>query len=287
MRLLLLFLSLWSLGWGADIAKGKSLLLTFSAPMGYLAAAERNVSVILHPSDRTKGIAILPIDYDAAPGESNLTWVTPAGDVPVTFTVIEGSYPSETLSVDPAKVTPPPEAQEQIAREKAEAEAIYGRFTPIRYWNRPFIAPLETFITSAYGSARIYNGSLKSYHGGVDFRAKTPTPVLASNDGVVILAKERYYSGGTIILDHGEGIYTCYFHLSRFDVAQGEIVKRAQPIALSGASGRITGPHLHFGMIVHGLQTDPLDLIAQIARLFESPSAASDIQTVTSPSTRL
>lgn len=277
MRLLFLCLCLLlsNPGWGADIAKGKSLLLTFSTPMGTLMDDERNISILLHPTDRTKGIAILPIDYYAAAGESNLTWKTPAGDVPVALNVVEGSYPTETLSVDPAKVTPPPEAQEQIAREKAEAEAIYGRFTPIRYWNQPFITPLDSFITSAYGSARTYNGSLKSYHGGVDFRARIPTPILASNDGIIVLAKDRYYSGGTIIIDHGEGIYTCYFHLSRFDVAPGEIVKRGQPIALSGASGRITGPHLHFGMMVHGIQTDPLDLIERIGQLFESPRSAS------------
>ncbi|MDD3598431.1 M23 family metallopeptidase, partial [Sulfuricurvum sp.] len=120
----------------------------------------------------------------------------------------------------------------------------------------------------AYGSARTYNDTLKSYHGGIDFRALTPTPIQAANDGIVVLAQERYYSGGTIIIDHGEGLYSCYFHLSRFDVKVGDYVTQGQAIALSGASGRITGPHLHFGIMVHGVQTDPLDLMEQIDHLF-------------------
>ncbi|MDD3597189.1 M23 family metallopeptidase, partial [Sulfuricurvum sp.] len=214
------------------------------------------------------GIAILPIDYYAPTGDQNLTWTAPGKSVPIDLSVVSAAYPAETLSVEPAKVTPPPEVLERIEQERAEANAIYGTFTPIRYWDRPFIRPLEADITSEYGSARIYNGTLKSYHGGVDFRARTPLPILAANDGIVVLAKERYYAGGTVIIDHGEGLYSCYFHLSRFDVNVGDRVARGQVVGLSGASGRITGPHLHFGMMAHAVQTDPLYLIEQINTLF-------------------
>lgn len=231
---------------------------------------ELNISVLSHPLDPTKGMVILPIDYYTPSGEVNLTWISPGKTTPLSLNVQSAPYPTETLSVDPALVSPPPEALERIARERAEAMEIYAHFTPIRYWNKPFIKPIDSMITSEYGSARTYNGSLKSYHGGVDFRAKTPIPIQASNDGIVVLTEERYYSGGTIIIDHGEGLYTCYFHLSRFDVNVGDYVKQGQPIALSGASGRITGPHLHFGIMVHGIQADPLDLLAQIDQLFQT-----------------
>lgn len=268
MRLLIGLLIGFITLWGMDGYNGKSIIITLPSPAGVISMNELNISVLSHPLDPTKGIVILPIDYYTPSGEVNLTWVSPGKTTPLSLNILSAPYPSETLSVDPALVTPPPETLERIASEKAEAEAIYGHFTPIRYWNRAFIRPLDTFITSEYGSARTYNGSLKSYHGGVDFRAKTPTPILAANDGIVVLAKDRYYAGGTIIIDHGEGIYSCYFHLSRYDAKVGDYVKRGDTIALSGASGRITGPHLHFGMMVHGIQADPLDLLTQINNLF-------------------
>jgi len=274
MRILVFMLFSLAVAWGYEGIKGKSLIIVLPAPAGEIRSVERNISVVLHPLDPTKGIALIPVDYYAQSGESNLTWIAPGKETMLQFSVRDGVYPTEILSVEPSKVTPPPEAMERIALEKAEAEAIYSHFTPIRYWDKPFIRPLDSNITSTYGSARTYNGVLKSYHGGTDFRALTPTPVRAANDGIVVLAKERYYAGGTVIIDHGEGLYSCYFHLSRFDVNVGDRVTRGQTIALTGASGRITGPHLHFGMMVHGVQSDPLDLLAQFERLFDTEAAS-------------
>ncbi len=254
---------------GVEGQKGKSVLLTLPSPAGVVTATDKNISVVIHPLDRSRGIAIVPIDYYAPDAEHNLTWTAPGKNVPIALKIVGVPYPTETLTVDPAKVTPPPEALERIAQEKAEANLLYNTFTPIRYWDKPFIPPMEADITSVYGAARTYNGTLKSYHGGVDFRARTPLPITATNDGIVVLAKERYYAGDTVIIDHGEGIYSCYFHLSRYDVRVGDRVTRGQIIGLTGASGRITGPHLHFGIMAHGLQTDPLHLIAQLNTLFD------------------
>lgn len=268
MRLLLILWFGYLALWGVEGFNGKSLILTFPSPSGTVIMGDRNTSILLHPSDKTKGIAVIPIDYHTSAEDINLTWIAPGNDTVLPINIKTADYPIETLSVDPALVTPPPEAMERIAAEKAQAEAIYGHFTPIRYWNRAFIKPLDSNITSEYGSARTYNGSFKSYHGGVDFRARTPIPIIAANDGIVVLVQERYYSGGTIIIDHGEGLYSCYFHMSHFDVKVGDRVERGQTIGLTGATGRITGPHLHFGMVVHGVQTDPLDLISQFNALF-------------------
>jgi murein DD-endopeptidase MepM/ murein hydrolase activator NlpD len=275
MRSFLLFFSLTFSLFGIDAYNGKTSLIVLDLPSGYLTVGDKNISVLAHPTDRTRGIALVPIDYYAPESDQNVTWVTPAFSRILSLHVAMAPYPSETLSVDPSKVTPPLEALERIARERAQAKAIYGHFTPIRYWDKPFIRPIESITTSAYGSARIYNGSLKSYHGGVDFRALTPTPILAANDGIVVLVQDRYYSGGTIIIDHGEGLYTCYFHLSQFNVNIGDYVQRGQNIALSGDSGRITGPHLHFGMMVQGVQADPLNLLEQINALFDTAPTES------------
>lgn len=269
-----ILITLWLLVHSAfafQVGNGKSLVITFDKPTGIFCAGDRNISVVPHPLRSDQGIAILPIDYYAAPQILNAVWENGEEALPFEINVTLSPYPTETLSVDNAKVCPPPETLQRIALEKAEAEAIYAHNTTKRYWNKPFILPIESITTSEYGSARTYNGVLKSYHGGVDFRAKTPLPILCSNDGVVVLVKERYYSGGTIIIDHGEGIYSCYFHLSEFNVKTGDTVTQGQNIALSGASGRITGPHLHFGFMLHGLQSDPLDFMAQIETLFSPP----------------
>jgi murein DD-endopeptidase MepM/ murein hydrolase activator NlpD len=271
MRLLLALLIGFLTLWGVEGHNGKSVIITLPSPSGMIVSDEGNISVLVHPTNSHAGIAILPIDYYAVLGDSNLTWISPGKTASIPLTLLSASYPTETLSVDPSLVTPPPEALERIERERTQAKAIYEHFTPVRYWNKPFIQPLDTNITSEYGSARTYNGILKSYHGGVDFRARTPIPVPATNDGIVVLAEDRYYSGGTIIIDHGEGIYSCYFHLSQYDVKLGDYVHQGQNIALTGASGRITGPHLHFGFMVHGIQSDPLDLIGKINALFETP----------------
>ncbi len=271
MHALLIFTILISFVWAHDVYNGQSLIVNLPSPTGFIRTDERTIDVLIHPVNRKQGIAILPIDYHTSSGEKNVTWEKKGESTQFPITVYQANYPVETLSVDPSKVIPPPEALERIEQERIEAETIYRRFTPIRYWNTPFIKPLDTFITSLYGAARTYNGTLQSYHGGVDFRARTPIPIQAANDGIVVLAKDRYYAGGTIIIDHGEGIYSCYFHLSRYDVNVGDYVEKGQNIALSGATGRITGPHLHFGIMVHGVQSDPLDLIEKINALFNTP----------------
>lgn len=266
----ILFLPLLSV-FAYQVGNGKSLIVTLDNPHGILELTDRNITVLPHPIYPDKGFAIIPIDYYEQPHLINAVVETPQKKTGIEINITCATYPTEVLSVDNAKVCPPPEVLERIALEKAEAEAIYKHITPDRYWNQPFLRPIDSITTSEYGSARTYNGVLKSYHGGVDFRAKTPLPILSANDGVVVLAKERYYSGGTIIIDHGEGVYSCYFHLSEFNVKAGDPVTRGQNIALSGATGRITGPHLHFGFMIQGIQSDPLEFMAQIEMLFSRP----------------
>ena len=254
-----------------DVGNGKSVIITLDSPQGILQLPDRNISVLPHPVYPNEGFAIVPIDYYKQPQLISAQWLHSKKDRKIDINIVSSPYPTEVLSVDSSKVCPLPEALQRIALEKAEAEAIYNHITPERYWNKPFVRPIDSITTSEYGSARTYNGVLKSYHGGVDFRAKTPLPILATNDGVVVLVKERYYSGGTVIIDHGEGVYSCYFHLSEFNVKVGDPVIQGQTIALSGATGRITGPHLHFGFIIQGVQTDPIEFMAQIETLFAQP----------------
>jgi len=128
--------------------------------------------------------------------------------------------------------------------------------------------PLHSKITSAFGNKRLFNGVLKSFHSGTDFRAKTGTPIHTVADGRVVLVKNRFFAGNSVIIDHGQGIYTSYYHLSRFKVRKGEFVKKGQVIGLAGATGRVTGSHLHFTVHINGTLVDPLEFIDTFNELF-------------------
>jgi len=138
---------------------------------------------------------------------------------------------------------------------------IYNTTTETLYISDKFIYPLETKITSDFGKKRVYNGSLKSYHSGTDYRAKVGTKIKAINNGKVVIAKNRFYAGNSIVLDHGNGIYSGYYHLSKMNYKEGDLVKKGDIIGLSGSTGRVTGPHLHFSFRIHGIQVDPLQAI--------------------------
>jgi len=250
--------------------KGKSTLLLFPKEKGilyqYVSFKKQKFSIFHVPNNSERLYALVPFSYYEKPGKKMLSvhylQEKKAKQKTLFINVLAGKYEQEMIHVSSSKVNPKsPEVKKRIAKEYKEAMQIYHRVTPKSYIHQPFILPLKSSITSAFGKARIYNGSLKGYHSGTDFRAKVPTPIVAANDGKIVLVKQRFYAGGTVVIDHGEGIYTCYFHMSHFSVKEGEFVKRGQKIGLSGQSGRVTGPHLHFAARVDGVQVDPLDLI--------------------------
>ena len=227
---------------------------------------KKKIPVFEHPFKKGSYFALIPVSYYESAGvkKIKLEYLN-AGvtrEKTITIKVLNGKYKKEHIDVSSAKVNPQSlKVKKRVAKEYKEAMKIYNRVENKSYIMKDFILPLKSKITSPFGMARVYNGSLKGYHSGTDFRAKTGTPIEAANDGKVVLVKKRFYSGGTVVIDHGEGIYTCYFHLSNFKVHKGEFVKRGDVIALSGKSGRVTGPHLHFSARVDGVQVDPLQLM--------------------------
>jgi len=281
--LLLLLLSLSSLSAftldssAVKIANGRTeiLLLEKQKDINYLKLTDgkRSYRVFNHPRDVTKQYVLLPESYYNKPALHRLKLKYTQNKKEFTkefkVNVIDGNYAKETIHVQKSKVNPTSKAvKKRTSKEYAEAMKIYGTVTAKNYISSAYIVPLASKITSDFGKARVYNDTLKGYHSGTDFRAKTGTPIIASNDGKVVLAKNRFYSGNSIIIDHGQGIYTCYYHLSEFKVKTGEMVKKAQVIGLSGATGRITGPHLHFSARVGGLQVDPLQLVKLLNKNF-------------------
>jgi len=159
-------------------------------------------------------------------------------------------------------VTPDPETLNRIEAEKEIKNAAFSHFISSPEWSGNFVAPVPMEVSENYGTSRTFNGKLASVHRGTDFRAPLGTPVHASNAGEVVLARELYYEGNCIVIDHGLGFMTMYMHLSRFDVKEGDKVEKGQAIALSGSTGRVTGPHLHMSVRWSGEYLDAMKLLA-------------------------
>jgi len=174
--------------------------------------------------------------------------------------ILERTYPRQELSLPSKMVTPPAGVLERIKAERTRTQAAKQTWSDQRLWRLPFHRPVAGKFTSVYGLQRVLNGKPKDPHRGVDFRAPTGTAVEAVADGRVILAESHYYAGNSIYIDHGNGVISLYFHLSQFDVSQGDIVKRGQIIGRSGCTGRATGPHLHLSVSVQGQLVDPVPL---------------------------
>lgn len=178
-----------------------------------------------------------------------------------------GDYRMERLSVAPQFGAQPSEAvRQRMATEAARAGAVSKRSheTP-RMWEPPLLAPLESRITSGFGHGRMFNGQLQSRHTGTDFAGGPGTPVRAPARGVVAIVDDFYLGGGVIYLDHGAGLVTAYLHLSAQDVAEGDVVEPGQVIGRVGATGRVTGPHLHWIVRYGGHSVDGLSLLSHCA----------------------
>ena len=231
-----------------------------------LVMGKRGYSIFNHPTNDEKMYALIPVSYYQKPKDREVKIVYKEDGkkkiTKISIKVEDGKYKKEKIQVQKSKVNPKSkEVKQRTAKEYKEAMDIYATVTRKNYISSKFIVPMDSKITSDFGKARVYNDTLKGYHSGTDFRAKVGTPIISSNDGVVVIAKDRFYAGGTVVVDHGHGIYTCYYHMSKFSVKKGDRVAKSQILGLSGDTGRVTGPHLHFSARVGGLQVDPLQLI--------------------------
>jgi murein DD-endopeptidase MepM/ murein hydrolase activator NlpD len=166
------------------------------------------------------------------------------------------------LNVDPRFITPPDSELPRIQSERDLVVAVSSRShnTP-RLWHGSFLRPRSTRITANFGQRRQFNGEFRSLHMGVDLDGAIGTPVIASNRGVVVIVHDFYYAGNAIHIDHGTGLTTAYMHLSEMSVAVGDTVARGEVIGKVGATGRVTGPHLHWHAKYGLLTVNPLSLL--------------------------
>jgi murein DD-endopeptidase MepM/ murein hydrolase activator NlpD len=175
--------------------------------------------------------------------------------------VQEKKFPVTRLWVKQEYVTPPPEELERIRVEAELLAEVYNIFTPSWLGEGPFIIPSEGEAKPNFGERRIFNNEPRSPHSGVDISSPFGSPVRACNSGRVVLANDLYYAGKTVIIDHGLGVFTLYCHFSKIIAKRGKMVKKGDIIGEIGATGRVTGPHLHWGVRVSGSRIDPFSLL--------------------------
>lgn len=149
----------------------------------------------------------------------------------------------------------------RVDKESKKVKEIWKKERRERFWHGKFMKPVNGKVLSLFGVRRILNNSPRNPHSGIDLRARMGEDVRCSNAGIVVLADELYFSGKSVIVDHGQGLYTMYFHLSRMYVKEGQEVNRGEVLGLVGSSGRATGPHLHWGVCLRGARVDPFCLL--------------------------
>jgi murein DD-endopeptidase MepM/ murein hydrolase activator NlpD len=175
--------------------------------------------------------------------------------------VAPGQFERQTVTVAPQFVNPSRSQLTRIEREKEELHAILSIVSEIKMWKGNFIVPVAGIREGRFGSRRVFNGEARNPHSGEDIAAPEGTPVLSSNDGRVAGVVDHFFSGRGVIIEHGQGIFTEYFHLSRTLVRKGMRVHKGEEIGKVGHSGRATGPHLHWGMLINGARVDPYSVV--------------------------
>ncbi len=218
--------------------------------------------------DKASGewVGFAGVDYDTKPGNYDLVvnGVATNGQK-ISFAQIipiaKGFYRTSAISVPKKYVDPDPADVARILAERDLKNELLNKVTNSQLWAGNFIAPAGTGTSSEFGSQRTYNGKRQSVHQGLDYRASTGTQIHAINGGKVIIARELYFEGNCVVIDHGQGLLSLYFHLSQFKIKEGDMVTKGQLIALSGGTGRVTGPHLHLAVRWQGSYVNPATLL--------------------------
>jgi murein DD-endopeptidase MepM/ murein hydrolase activator NlpD len=210
--------------------------------------------------------ALVGIDLDVKPGTYPVTVDTGEGAARAHATynlrVAPRVFRTRRLTVNEAFVTPPESEEARIAREAKLLADTWASTVTERLWSEPFVRPVPQEANSAFGTRSVFNGKPRNAHGGADFLSPGGTPIRAPNAGRVAVARNLYFSGNTVIVDHGLGLFSMLAHMSAIDVQEGDRVTAGQLLGKVGATGRVTGPHLHWAVRASGARVDPLSLLA-------------------------
>jgi murein DD-endopeptidase MepM/ murein hydrolase activator NlpD len=255
-----------------SLQPGELVVFTLIVPEGTNAVTVRVFDRDV-PAERIDAItwrALVGIDLDVQPrtypvvigargaaGRTELTY-----ELPVTA----HRFPTRRLSVNESFVNPPAGEQARIARDAQALAATWSSSAGERLWTGPFVRPVPGAANSRFGTRSIFNGQVRNPHGGGDFLSPAGTPIKAPGGGRIALARDLYFSGNTVIIDHGLGLFSLLAHLAAFEVHEGDVVKAGDIVGMVGATGRVTGPHLHWAVRATGARVDPLSVLAMLGR---------------------
>lgn len=217
-----------------------------------------------YQEDATTWRALVGIDLDRRPGTYDVvaSVESPAGSATRRLTVAARRFRTRTLTVAPDYVNPSPELMARITADTAFMTAAYEHSAETPAWTGGFIRPVPGRANSSFGTRSVFNGERRNPHAGTDFLSGTGTPIHAPAGGRIVAARDLFFTGNTVVIDHGLGVFSMLAHLSRIDVREGEMVETGTIVGLVGATGRVTGPHLHWALRVGEARVDPLSALA-------------------------
>src|SRR5581483_1162965 len=272
----------WAVSWEPlQLINGSPVLFRVTVPVSVQSLSGKwmnhEVFFALDPGTKT-WVGIAGVSLEIRPGKYllALSGKTVKGrEVPFTREVVvgKGKYRKITVNVPKQFTEPSAEQLVQIKEDQALKKDVFARVDATREWQGSFTAPVSAVVSDVFGTARVFNGKTQSMHQGVDYAVPSGTVVKAINGGTVLLARPLFFEGNCVVLDHGQGLLSLYLHLSKLEVKEGEHVSRGQEIALSGGTGRATGPHLHIAVRWQGIYVNPATLIQlKLPSLGESES---------------
>jgi murein DD-endopeptidase MepM/ murein hydrolase activator NlpD len=204
--------------------------------------------------EHSNWMALVGLPLSLKPGQYDLS----VGNAVKKFRVISKKYPEQRITIkDPRKVEPNPDDMERINSEQPKIDVAKNVFRDIQEVDLNLQLPADGPLSSRFGLRRIFNGQPRNPHAGLDIAIPTGTQVMSAANGKVIDTGDYFFNGNTVFVDHGQGLITMYCHLSEINVNVGDTVAKGQPLALSGMTGRVSGPHLHWSVIMNGTMIDP------------------------------
>lgn len=202
--------------------------------------------------------AVLGVPLDLNAGVHSLDVVKQGTSSQLLFSIQDKAYPTQHITIkDESKVNPNPFDMERINRETARIDAALQHWTDLEQVPFNFIWPVKGRVSGLFGRRRVFNGEPRKPHSGMDIAAATGTPILAPAAGIIRGTGDYFFNGNTVFIDHGQGLVTMFCHLSRIDVKDGQAIKQGEVIGLVGATGRVTGPHLHMGVSLNDERVEP------------------------------
>lgn len=253
------------------VQPGTVVVATIDAPAGTTAVSVTAVGGDwpAFRADNGQWRALVGVDMETTPGQYPVV-ARSAGTVTLehrqSITVARRQYRRRVLKVAPEYVNPPAETLERIAREAEWTRQAYSRTATEPGWRDGFVRPVAEPANSSFGTRSVFNGESRSPHAGTDFLSPTGTPIHAPAAGRVVLARDLFFTGNTVIIDHGLGVFSMLAHLSRIDVEEAQDLDTGEVVGLVGATGRVTGPHLHWALRVGGARVDPLSALERQPR---------------------